>query len=80
MLEARFQRDGDSLGSSGRLSLLVDDEVVGVSQLAQTVPWRMSYVEGLNVGADTGTPVSDDYSVPFRFTGVLRRVDVELSP
>lgn len=78
VLEARFERDGDELGSSGRLSLLVDGEEVTVSQLSRTVPWRMSYVEGLNVGADTGTAVSDEYSVPFRFTGALHWVDVEL--
>jgi hypothetical protein len=29
-------------------------------------------------GEDTGTPVSEDYLVPFKFTGTLNRVVVEL--
>jgi hypothetical protein len=33
------------------------------------------------VGVDTGTPVDDkDYQVPFRFTGKLHRLTVELKP
>lgn len=78
LLEAWFDREGDDFGAGGTLTLLVDGQEVGRASLARTVPWRMSYVEGLNVGADTGTPVSEDYAVPFRFTGELRRVEVEL--
>lgn len=79
ILEARFERAGDEFGAGGSVHLLVDGEPVGHQQLARTVTWRMSYVEGLNIGADTGTPVSEDYAVPFRFSGQLHHVRVELT-
>ncbi len=34
--------------------------------------------ETLDIGIDTGTPVSDAYSVPFAFTGQIEKVTVEL--
>jgi hypothetical protein len=30
-------------------------------------------------GEDTGTPISEDYEVPFEFTGTLERVTIELA-
>jgi arylsulfatase len=33
------------------------------------------------VGIDTGTPVDDqDYQIPFRFTGKLHKVTINLKP
>jgi arylsulfatase A-like enzyme len=34
--------------------------------------------ETLDIGSDTGTPVSDAYSVPFAFTGQIEKVTLEL--
>jgi arylsulfatase len=31
-----------------------------------------------DIGADTGTPVSDDYQVPFRFTGTLDKLTLKI--
>ena len=39
----------------------------------------MSLDETLELGEDTGTPVSEDYAVPFTFTGRLNRVLLRLS-
>ena len=35
---------------------------------------RIAIDETLDIGEDTGTPVSADYQVPFKFTGNLKRV------
>ncbi|MGD0420437.1 MAG: hypothetical protein ABSA68_12820 [Xanthobacteraceae bacterium] len=40
----------------------------------------MSLDETLDIGEDTGTPVSEDYRVPFKFTGKLNKVTVDISP
>jgi arylsulfatase len=41
-------------------------------------PFRVSADETLDIGEDTGTPVSEDYHVPFRFTGTLNKVVIVL--
>lgn len=40
--------------------------------------YRVSADETLDVGEDSGAPVNHDYDVPFRFTGQLHKVIVEL--
>ena len=37
-----------------------------------------SRYETLDFGEDTGTPVSEDYQVPFKFTGTLDKVIITL--
>ncbi|WP_326640734.1 arylsulfatase [Streptosporangium sp. NBC_01755] len=66
------------LGSGGTVRLLVDGTEVVVGDLPQTVPYRYSYAETFNVGRDSGTPVSSRYSGAFEYSGVIRRVDVEI--
>jgi hypothetical protein len=58
---------------------------VGGKQVAQgrsdhTMPGRFSFDETFEVGKDTGTPVSEDYDVPFKFTGILEKSRVDLKP
>ena len=58
---------------------------VAQGRIPNTVPLRFSRDETLDIGEDTGTPVSEDYQVPFGFTGELKRVlvrlgDSQLSP
>ena len=36
-----------------------------------------SYKDGVDVGADLNSPVSDRYKVPFRFTGALKTITIE---
>ena len=39
----------------------------------------MSLDETLDIGEDTGTPVSEDYQVPFKFTGDLEKVTIKIT-
>ena len=41
-------------------------------------PIRISLDEGLDVGEDTGTPVNLNYDVPFKFTGKIEKVTIDL--
>jgi arylsulfatase len=71
LLGASFVREGDSMPTTGSLSLFIDDEKVGEGEIT-TQPGNFSLVgEGLNVGRDPGSPVADDYpgERPFAFTG-----------
>jgi len=59
----------------------VDDEKVGEGKIPRTVPYAFSADEGINVGADHETPVSEDYKQDDnKFTGKIHQVTVEIFP
>jgi hypothetical protein len=62
----------------GRGQLLIDGTIVGEGDLPQTWPF-MAAQAGLHCGRDDGSPVSEQYVVPFAFTGTLHRVTVDLA-
>ena len=74
-----FNYDGGGVGKGGALSLGVDGKVVAETRLDRSVAFRMSLDEPLDIGEDTGTPVSEDYAVPFRFTGALETVTIQVA-
>ena len=56
----------------------MDSQKVGEGRIPRTIPFRVSADETLDIGEDTGTPVSEDYQVPFHFTGKLDKVVIKL--
>ena len=74
-----FNYDGDGVGKGGQATLTVDGEKVASEHLPQTIAYRMSLDETLDIGEDTGTPVSEDYKVPFKFTGDLEKVTINIT-
>ena len=42
------------------------------------MPLVMQWDENFDIGADTGTPISDDYKVPFPFTGNLVKLTLDI--
>jgi arylsulfatase len=72
-----FNYDGGGVGKGGQATLTVDGKTVGSARLPKTLPFRMSLDETLDIGEDTGTPVSEDYRVPFAFTGKLEKVTIQ---
>jgi len=72
-----YQHDG-GLGKGGTGTIEVDGKVVGTGRIDRTLAFRLSLDETLDCGEDTGTPVSEDYHVPFRFTGELTQAVIEL--
>jgi hypothetical protein len=76
---ADFKYDGGGLGKGGTLTLAVDGKQVAQGRIERTIPFRISADETLDIGEDTGTPVSEDYQVPFKFTGDLKKVVIQLT-
>jgi arylsulfatase len=74
-----FNYDGGGLGKGGTATLSVDGRKLASERLPRTIAFRMSLDETLDIGEDTGTPVSEDYAVPFRFTGELERVTIKIT-
>ena len=74
-----FKYDGGGIGKGGTVTINVDDKAIAQGCVDRTIPFRMSLDETLDIGEDTGTPVSEDHHVPFKFTGTLNRVLIGLS-
>ncbi len=69
------------IGKGGTGVLKVDGKEVASRRMARTVPLILQWDETFDIGADTGTPVDDrDYQVPFRFTGRLNKLTLQLKP
>ena len=57
-----FAYDGGGFGKGGNVSLFYDGKKVGEGRVEHTVPMIFSADETANVGRDTGTAVSADYT------------------
>ncbi len=75
-----FAYDGGGAGKGGTATLFVDGKEVAKGRIDQTVPVRISADETLDIGEDTGTPIDREYTVPFRFTGDIEKVVIDLKP
>ena len=75
-----FKYDGGGLGKGGTGTLLVDGKKVAQGRIERTLPFRLSLDETLDCGEDTGTPVNEEYQVPFKFTGKIKEVVIGLKP
>ncbi len=78
VIVADFNYDGGGRGKGGIATLMVDGKPAAAGRIPVTVPVAFSVDEGMNVGEDSGTPVSLDYAIPFRFSGTLDKVVVDL--
>ena len=65
-------------GSPGRAQLYIDERLVAQAEFPVTTPVAFN-PGGLTCGANPGLPVTAAYRSPFRFTGILRTVTVDLS-
>jgi arylsulfatase len=65
-------------GSPGRAQLYVDGRLAGQAEFPVTTPIGLN-PGGLTCGSNPGAAVVADYRSPFRFTGTLHTVTVDLS-
>ena len=69
---------GDSR-KGGAITLYVDGKAVGDGKIGATVPMIYSADETCDVGLDTGTPVSEDYTAASSgFTGTVNWVELSV--
>ena len=66
------------VGRGGTGVLKVDGKEVARQTLERTIPFTMQWDETFDIGADTGTPVAEDYEVPFPFNGNLERLTLDI--
>lgn len=75
-----FVYDGGGVGKGGTGIISVNGKKVAEGRIEQTQGVAFSADEGTDVGADMATAVSDDYQVPFRFTGAIDKITVDIKP
>jgi hypothetical protein len=78
-LRMEFAYDGGGPANGGGVTLHLDGEQVAEGRVDGTVPMIFSADETADVGQDTGTTVSDDYSSEgSRFTGTIEWVQIDI--
>lgn len=81
ILKYEFVFDGGKPGAGGTSILYVDDKKVGEGKIPKTQPFVFSADEGVDVGMDGETNVSNDYKEGDNaFTGKIQQVKVEVPP
>jgi hypothetical protein len=68
----------NNTGATGIGTLYINGKEVGKATIAPTVPNIYSWEEGLEIGTDRLTPVTESYKSPFEFTGTLKKVVLEV--
>jgi len=66
------------LGKAAVVTLTVNGKNVAQGNLSRTIPATISIGEGFDVGEDVGSPVDFTYRPPFKFTGTIDKVTIEL--
>ena len=74
-----FAYDGGGLGKGGTVSLYIDGVKTGEGRVEGTVPMAFSADETCDIGSDTASSVSDDYTIEgSRFTGSIDWVQLDI--
>jgi arylsulfatase A-like enzyme len=75
-----FDYDGGGLAKGGTVSLYVDGAKSGEGRVEATVPMVFSGDETCDIGSDTASPVSDDYTPEeSHFTGTVDWVQLDIA-
>lgn len=75
-----FAYDGGKPGSGGTGAIFVNGSKFAEGRINRTQPYLFSADEGADVGMDEGTPVTEDYHVPAKFTGTIEKVTIDVKP
>jgi arylsulfatase len=77
-IRAEFKYDGGGMGKGGTMTLFINDMKVGEGRMEQTQGITLGLGGALDIGADTGSAVDEEYTPPFEFNGTIAKVTVDL--
>jgi arylsulfatase len=75
-----FTYDGGGTGKGGTGKILVNGESVASGRIEQTQGFLFSADEGVDVGIDLGTPVTDYGTDENRFSGEIENITINVKP
>jgi hypothetical protein len=80
-IKYEFVSDAPKPGAGGKCVLYVDGQQVAEGRIPKTQPYAFSGDEGVDVGVDNETMVSNDYKPgENKFTGKIMRVTIDTRP
>ncbi len=79
-VRVEFKYDGGGVSKGGTVAMFLNDRKVADGRVEKTIFARFSADETFDTGLDTGSPVSDQYASPFKFTGAINRIEVDIAP
>ena len=66
------------IGRGGSGVLRVDGQEIASRHITHTVPIVFEFDETFDIGADTGTPIAEDYRTPFELNAKLTRLSLSI--
>jgi len=73
-----YQGGPKEFGKAAVVTLSVNAKDVAQGKLLRTIPATIGIGEGFDVGEDVGSPVDFTYKPPFRFTGTIDKITIDL--
>jgi len=70
--------NASGVGRGGTGVLKIDGKEVARQKMERSIPFVMQWDENFDIGADTGTPIAEEYRVPFPFTGNLTKLTLNI--
>lgn len=77
-IEFNYNGKAGEFGKDARIVMKVNGNKVAEGTLTKTIPNQISLGEGMDIGMDIGSPVDFTYKLPYKFTGKIDKVTVEL--
>ena len=78
-LKVVYKTDADQPYAGATVTLYANNRKIGQGRVEKSIPNRVTLDETMDIGFDTGTPVTESYELPFAFTGKLDEVAIDLS-
>jgi arylsulfatase A-like enzyme len=76
-VRVEFDYDGGGLGKGGDVALFLDGQKIGAGRIEQTEPFVFSADETLDIGFESGSPVTKDYNAN-KFNGEVNWVEIDV--
>jgi arylsulfatase len=77
-IDFKYEGREQELGKAATVTMSVNGAKVAEGRLERTIPIQISLGEGMDVGMDVGSPVDFTYKLPFKFTGQIEKVTIDL--
>ncbi|WP_044300883.1 arylsulfatase [Rhodopirellula sallentina] len=76
-IEVDFDYAGGGVGKGATITLKIDGETVGTGKMDATVAGRFG-IDTFGIGEDSGQPITNAYTAPFKFTGKIKEVTIDI--